>query len=52
MLVYDITRRQTFDNLAKWLEDMRQSAYSKMVIVLVGNKTDLAHEREVSLEEG
>ena len=31
---------------------MRESAYSKMVIVLVGNKTDLKDEREVSLEEG
>ena len=52
LLVYDITRRATFDNLIKWLEDMRDNAYSKMVILLVGNKSDLKFEREVSTAEG
>ena len=52
LLVYDITRRQTFDNLARWLDDMRENAYSKMIILLVGNKSDLKFEREVSTEEG
>ena len=52
LLVYDITRRQTFDNLIRWLEDMRENAYSKMVILLVGNKSDLKMEREVSYEDG
>ena len=52
LLVYDITRRQTFDNLVRWLNDMRDNAYSKMIILLVGNKSDLKFEREVSTEEG
>ena len=52
LLVYDITRRQTFDNLVRWLNDMRENAYSKMIILLIGNKSDLSFEREVSTEEG
>ena len=52
LLVYDITRRSTFDNLAKWLNDMRENAYSKMLILLIANKSDLNAERQVSTEEG
>jgi len=52
LLVYDITRRSTFDNIVRWLDDMRDNAYSKMIIILIGNKDDLALEREVSTEEG
>ncbi|XP_022152163.1 ras-related protein RABB1b-like [Momordica charantia] len=52
LLVYDITRRETFDNLASWLEDVRQQANSNMTIMLVGNKADLTHQRLVSKEEG
>ena len=52
LLVYDITRRDSFDNLVRWLEEMRENAYSKMQIILVGNKVDLEAEREVSFEEG
>ena len=52
LLVYDITRRDTFQNLVRWLEEMLEHAYSRMTIVLVGNKKDLAAEREVSYEEG
>jgi Ras-related protein Rab-2A len=40
-LVYDITRRETFDTLASWLEDARQHANSSMTIMLIGNKSDL-----------
>lgn len=52
LLVYDITRRSTFDNLVRWLEDLRDVAYNKMVVLLIGNKDDLSAEREVSTEEG
>ena len=41
MLVYDITRRDTFQNIVRWLEEMLEHAYAKMTIVLVGNKKDL-----------
>ncbi|XP_042500678.1 ras-related protein RABA6b-like [Macadamia integrifolia] len=52
LLVYDITRRQTFNSLAKWLKEIREFGDSDMAIALVGNKTDLGHAREVSEEEG
>lgn len=52
LLVYDITRRDTFNHLASWLEDARQHANPSMTIMLIGNKSDLSHKREVSTEEG
>lgn len=52
LLVYDITRRDTFDHLASWLEDARQHSSSNMVIMLIGNKSDLESSRQVSKEEG
>mmetsp|Transcript_12754 Transcript_12754/g.51216 ORF Transcript_12754/g.51216 Transcript_12754/m.51216 type:complete len:162 (-) Transcript_12754:807-1292(-) len=52
LLVYDITRRETFNHLARWLEEARQNANSNMVVMLIGNKSDLEHRRAVSTEEG
>lgn len=52
VLVYDITRRATFSSLKKWLYELREFGSSDMVIVLVGNKSDLGHSREVEEEEG
>ncbi|GAU29244.1 hypothetical protein TSUD_362340 [Trifolium subterraneum] len=52
LLVYDITKRETFNHLATWLEDARQHANSNMIIMLIGNKSDLAKKRAVSTEEG
>jgi len=51
LLVYDISRRDTFNHLTRWLEEARQHANPKMVIMLIGNKSDL-EKREVSYEEG
>jgi len=51
LLVYDISRRDTFTHLTKWLEDMRKHVGSNTEIMLVGNKSDLAR-REVAFEEG
>jgi GTPase SAR1 family protein len=50
--VYDVTRKQSFENLVRWLEEMKENAYSKMIIVLIGNKVDLEENREVSYEQG
>ena len=52
LLVYDITRRDTFKHLSVWLEEARQHSQSNMVIMLIGNKNDLEHRRAVSYEEG
>ncbi len=52
LLVYDITRRSSFAHLTGWLEEVRQSAHQNIVIMLIGNKTDLGARREVTYEEG
>ncbi len=52
ILVYDITRRTSFQNCVRWLEDIQTNSYAKIHIVLIGNKSDLAQQRQVSKEEG
>ena len=53
LLVYDVTRRDTFENLPYWLNEARQNGHSKMVMMLVANKCDLPlHRRQVTKEEG
>ncbi|KAL6290540.1 hypothetical protein ACE6H2_008050 [Prunus campanulata] len=51
MLVYDITKRQTFDHVARWVEELRAHADSSIVIMLVGNKADLGEQRDVPTED-
>ena len=51
LLVYDITRRETFTDLINWLEDLWKNNHQYMVIMLVGNKIDLEENREVTKEE-
>ncbi|KAG5222549.1 GTP-binding family protein [Salix suchowensis] len=41
MLVYDITKRPTFDHVARWVEELRAHADNSIVIMLIGNKADL-----------
>ncbi|XP_024084932.1 ras-related protein Rab-2-like [Cimex lectularius] len=52
LLVYDITRRETFNHLTTWLEDAREHCSINMVIILIGNKSDLRSRREVAFNEG
>mmetsp|Transcript_18578 Transcript_18578/g.71705 ORF Transcript_18578/g.71705 Transcript_18578/m.71705 type:complete len:203 (-) Transcript_18578:121-729(-) len=52
LLVYDITRRETFDHLQSWLEDCKRYSNQNIVIMLIGNKSDLENKRSVSKEEG
>ncbi|KAI5058169.1 hypothetical protein GOP47_0026339 [Adiantum capillus-veneris] len=52
VLVYDITRRETFKHLALWLKEAWQHGSRSMVVILVGNKSDLKRMRAVSTEEG
>ncbi|KNC54569.1 Ras-like protein Rab-14 [Thecamonas trahens ATCC 50062] len=51
LLVYDITRRSTFVHLASWLTDARNLTNPNTVIVLIGNKSDLSTQRDVTYEE-
>ena len=54
LVVYDITNRESFDNVSTWIEDCRNQSPQTIFMVLVGNKTDLELEnkRAVSFEEG
>ena len=51
LLVYDITRKSTFENIDNWLIDLRTNADKDILIVLIGNKSDLLDNREVSSED-
>ena len=41
LLVYDITRRETYDHVTKWLEEVKQNSSKNIVLILIGNKNDL-----------
>ncbi|KAG6536167.1 ras-related protein RGP1-like [Zingiber officinale] len=51
MLVYDITKRQSFDHMARWLDELRTHADRNIVIMLIGNKSDLGSLRAVSIDD-
>ena len=48
VVVYDITNRASFQNTSKWVDDVRAERGNDVIIVLVGNKTDLSDKRYVS----
>ncbi|KAF6149598.1 hypothetical protein GIB67_011207 [Kingdonia uniflora] len=52
LLVYDISRRQTFDSIGRWLNELHTHSDMNVVTILVGNKSDLKDAREVSTAEG
>ena len=50
--MYDITRKETFNHLTRWLEEVRQNGNPDIMVMLIGNKADLDNRRQVSTEEG
>ena len=53
LLVYDVTRRESFENLPRWLNEAKQNAANpNLVLMLVANKVDLESKRTVSRAEG
>ena len=53
LLIYDISKRITFEKLQFWLDDLKENAdIDNLFIYLVGNKNDKKEEREVTFEEG
>ena len=52
MLVYDISLRESFENLERWIVELRDHADEKIKVILVGNKSDLENKRQVSTAEG
>ncbi|KAI4154641.1 MAG: hypothetical protein LQ340_001546 [Diploschistes diacapsis] len=51
LLVYDISKHPTYENVTRWLKELRDHADANIVIMLVGNKSDLRHLRAVPTEE-
>lgn len=51
LVVFDITKHQTYDVVERWLKELYDHAEPSIVVMLVGNKTDLAQAREVPMEE-
>ncbi|OWK09601.1 hypothetical protein Celaphus_00006600, partial [Cervus elaphus hippelaphus] len=51
LLVYDIAKHLTYENVERWLKELRDQADSNIVIMLVGNKSDLRHLRAVPTDE-
>ncbi|CAD5176807.1 ras-related protein RABA5c-like [Musa acuminata AAA Group] len=52
LVVYDVSRRSTFDSVSRWLDELNTHSYTTVAKMLVGNKCDLSNIREVSVEEG
>ena len=52
LLVYDITNQKSFDNLDRWISDLKINGDEKISIILLGNKSDLEKQRVINTEEG
>jgi len=51
LLVYDITKHVTYENVERWLKELRDHADANIVLMLVGNKSDLRHLRAVNTDD-
>ena len=52
LVVYDISSRESFNNVDDWIDDCKNQSSETIFMVLVGNKSDLSDKRQVSVEEG
>ena len=52
ILVYDISRRESFENIQNWWQELRDQGEPGIEMILVGNKADLVGERVVTVDEG
>ena len=52
LLLYDITKMSSFENIREWIQDIRQEVSPKSIIFLIGNKIDLTDQRKISKEQG
>lgn len=50
--MYDVTRHVTFENVERWLNELRNHTDPNIVVMLVGNKSDLRHLLAVTIEDG
>ncbi len=51
LIVYDTTQKTSFENIDKWMVEIKDKASKDMKLMIVGNKTDLKDERQVTIEE-
>ena len=51
-VVYDITNKNSFQNIKSWIEDCKKQSPKTVLLILVGNKADLEDKRQVTYEEG
>ncbi|XP_066932876.1 ras-related protein Rab-11B-like [Clytia hemisphaerica] len=51
LITYDISKLRTFNNIERWLNELKEHSDPDIVIMLVGNKTDLKHLRAVNTED-
>ena len=52
LIVYDITRKETFDSVDRWISELNNSGDKNMTMLLIGNKCDLDSQRQVTKEQG
>ena len=52
LIVYDITRKNTFDNIDKWITDLKLNGDENICIIILGNKSDLIDKREINKNDG
>ena len=51
-IVYDITQRNSFENIKSWIEDCKKQSPKTVFLILIGNKKDLEDKRQISYDEG
>ena len=52
ILLYDVTNKETFLNVKKWIDSIKDEAQKNIVIYIVGNKIDMSEKRQVTTQEG
>lgn len=52
LVVYDVSKRDSFENINRWVNELRMNGDENVIIIIAGNKCDLNEEREVKIEEG
>ena len=51
-IVYDVTRKETFDSVNRWISDILTTCDKNLTIILIGNKSDLEDQRQISKQQG
>ncbi|VDN15894.1 unnamed protein product [Dibothriocephalus latus] len=52
MLVYSVTSKKSFENIAKWMSNIKNLASYEVETIIIANKADMTQQREVSSDEG